>query len=446
MTARKLAYRVLMDIEINKNYSNISLNSFLRDSKLNDSDRGFTTELVYGVLENKIYLDYIINQYSKIKVKKMAHSVKIVLRMGVYQLIFLQGSKDYASINESVKIIKKIDYKSSGFVNAVLRNIARDKEKIRVLKEDSIENISIKYSFERWIVEKLVEQYGFNEAIDIVKSLSLKPRIYLRINMLKKNEFNSFEDLKKYIISELEKEKISVREVENVNEALEVENLKSIEDNILFRNGYISVQDLSSMMVAKALNPNKDAKVLDVCAAPGGKSMHICEMLENSGQVISCDIYEHKIKLIKSYVKRLGVKNNICSISDALKLDQNKLDSFDYILCDVPCSGMGIVRRKPEIKYKKEEDLQELPKIQYNILENASKYLKKGGVIIYSTCTIFKEENIDIINKFLENNKEFELDIINNLEFINKYENAYINILPNKVKMDGFFICRMKKI
>ncbi|WAW14232.1 16S rRNA (cytosine(967)-C(5))-methyltransferase RsmB [Peptostreptococcus equinus] len=446
MTARKLAYRVLMDIEINKNYSNISLNSFLRDSKLNDSDRGFTTELVYGVLENKIYLDYIINQYSKIKVKKMAHSVKIVLRMGVYQLIFLQGSKDYASINESVKIIKKIDYKSSGFVNAVLRNIARDKEKIRVLKEDSIENISIKYSFERWIVEKLVEQYGFNEAIDIVKSLSLKPRIYLRINMLKKNEFNSFEDLKKYIISELEKEKISVREVEDVNEALEVENIKSIEDNILFRNGYISVQDLSSMMVAKALNPNKDVKVLDVCAAPGGKSMHICEMLENSGQVISCDIYKHKIKLIKSYVKRLGVKNNICSISDALKLDQNKLDSFDYILCDVPCSGMGIVRRKPEIKYKKEEDLQELPKIQYNILENASKYLKKGGVIIYSTCTIFKEENIDIINKFLENNKEFELDIINNLEFINKYENAYINILPNKVKMDGFFICRMKKI
>lgn len=447
MTARKLAYRILMDIEIKKTYSNLSLNSFLRESDLKDSDRGFVTELVYGVLENKIYIDHIIDKYSKIKVRKMAHAVKTVLRLGVYQIIFLDGSKDYASINESVKIIKKADYKSSGFVNAVLRNIARNRDEFINLQADSVENLSLKYSFEKWIVQKLVNYYGFKEASEIIEALSSKPNIYLRINKLKESEFDSFDKLKKYVIDELEKEDIIVNEVDNINEALEVKNFKSIEKNKLFTNGYVSVQDLSSMLVAKAMNPIEGSKVLDLCASPGGKSMHVCELLNNTGVVHSHDIFDHKINLIKSYSKRLGVRNNIASISDAMKVDESKINVFDFVLCDVPCSGMGIVRRKPEIKYKKKEDLQDLPNIQYNILKNASKYVKDKGTIIYSTCTIFKDENEDVIKRFLENNKDFCMEEIKDLDFLNyNKDNKYINILPNKEEMDGFFICRLKKI
>ncbi|MEG0250174.1 MAG: 16S rRNA (cytosine(967)-C(5))-methyltransferase RsmB [Peptostreptococcus sp.] len=447
MSARKIAYKVLMDIEINKNYSNISLNSHLDKENIDDRDRGLVTELVYGVIENKRYIDYMINKVSKIKVRKMEHSVKTILRMGVYQLVFLDRVADYAAINESVNMMKKIDKKSSNFVNAVLRNVSRQKEEISKIKEDTADNIAIKYSYEKWIVDRLIKEYGKEKTKSIIKALDEKPKLYIRVNKTKSNRHKNYEDMLDFVISNLEADQIVAKRVEGFDEALEVENFKNIEKNIMFRKGYISIQDISSMMVAKVLDPKEGSRVLDLCAAPGGKSTHIAEMMNNTGKVLSQDIYDHKIKLIDGYSKRLGLKNIISEKSDATVLNDEYIEKFDYVLSDVPCSGMGIVRRKPEIKYKSEEDVNNLPDIQMDILKNASKYVKKGGILLYSTCTMFKEENIDIIKRFLEENKNFTLEPINNIEIKDKIsDSGYVNIYPDESDMDGFFICKMKKI
>ncbi|MBC2575644.1 16S rRNA (cytosine(967)-C(5))-methyltransferase RsmB [Peptostreptococcus canis] len=445
MSARDIAYNILMDVEINKNYSNTSLNSFLRKSNLNDIDKGFITELVYGVIENKRYIDYIINKVSKIKVRKMSHCVKVVLRMGVYQLLFLDGVADYAAINESVNMIKKVDRKSSNFVNAVLRNISR-KSDVTYIDENSIDNLSIKYSYNTWIVEKLVEEYGFEKTREIIRSLSEKPKIYVRININKVDEFLSFNELKSYIIDEFKKCNIEAKCVSGIDIALELVNFKNIDNNRLFKMGYISVQDISSMMVGLCMNPRQNSRVLDICAAPGGKTTHIAEIMRNTGEVISQDIYEHKMALINNYAKRLELSNIHTRLQDALILDEENIEKFDYVLCDVPCSGMGIVRRKPEIKYKDKEDIEKLPEIQLNILKNASKYVKENGILIYSTCTMFKDENMDIVKRFLSENRDFQMERIdlNNIESESLKE-GFIQILPNTNKMDGFFICKLKK-
>lgn len=446
MSAREIAYKILLDIEKNKNYSNLSINSHLRDSNLDDKERGFVTELVYGVIENRILIDYLINSVSKIKVKKMLYAVKIPLRMGVYQLIFLDGITDYAAINESVSLVKKKDRKSSNFVNAVLRNILRQKEELLKIDESSVEGLAIKYSYEKWIVERFVSEFGFEFAKDLLVSLSEKPNIYVRVNRLKSSGFSSFDELVDHVVEELKKDGISASRVALIEEALQVSNFKNIENNKMFKQGYISVQDISSMLVGKVLNPEKNSRVLDICAAPGGKSTHVCELLENTGSVVSLDLYEHKIKLINNYTKRLGITNNESKVYDALKLNEEYIEGFDYVICDAPCSGIGIVRRKPEIKYKKFDEIKGIEDIQYNILVNASKYVKKGGVLIYSTCTIFKEEDEDIVERFLKENNEFELSEID-VESLNrdKSVNGIVKILPNIDKMDGFFISKMKK-
>ena len=201
------------------------------------------------------------------------------------------------------------------------------------------------------------------------------------------------------------------------------------------------------MLVAKVLNPKEGSEVLDVCSAPGGKTTHIATLMNNTGHVVSRDIYEHKIKLIKSSVKRLGLKNVDVELFDATKLDKDSVDKFDYVLADVPCSGLGIIRRKPEIKYKQKEEVKDLPKLQKDILQNASKYVKVGGTLVYSTCTVQDNENIEVVESFLQSNKRFELDKIENINIdLENEEKGYIKIYPNVHGMDGFFIAKLKRV
>jgi len=298
MTARKTAYKALLDIEKNSNYSNMALNKVLRDSGLSNKDRGLATEIVYGVVAKKRILDYIINKKSKIKVKKMNHSVKVILRMGTYQLIYLDRVADYGVIDESVDMMKKIDKRSAGFVNAILRAVAREKNEV-VQIEQSYENLGIIYSYEDWIVDKIRDQYGIDRVEPILKALDQRPKIYLRINRTKLREGQDFSDLKRYVVEKLENEGVVVKESSLLEEAIEVENFKQIELNRMFIEGYISVQDISSMLVARVMNPQKYSSVLDLCAAPGGKTCHIGELMENTGMIRSCDIFDHKRKLIR---------------------------------------------------------------------------------------------------------------------------------------------------
>lgn len=440
MNARRLAFKTLYDIERNKNYSNISINKNFKDIDISDQEKGLATELIYGVIENKYYLNYIIDKLSKIKSKKMSTYVKISLWLGIYQILFLDSIKDHAAVNESVALIKKYDKKSSGFVNAILRNVIRNKENIiEIDKKDIVEYLSIKYSYNQWLIRKWIEEFGQEFTEDLLEANSEKPNLYIRANTLKINRDE--------LINKLREQGIECNKVNGIDEAVMVKNLKNIENNKLFKEGYFTVQDISSMLVGKVTNPKEEKLVLDVCSAPGGKTTHLGTIMKNTGQVISRDIFDHKLKLINNTVKRLGLKNIKVENFDALNIDENSIDKFDYVICDVPCSGMGIIKRKPEIKFKKEEEIKDLPIIQKKILNNASKYVKLGGNLIYSTCTIHDEENINIVKEFLNINDNFELVPIDEVNVdLDNQDKGYIKIYPNIHGMDGFFIAKLKRV
>ena len=440
MNSRELAFKTLYDIERNKNYSNISINKNFKNVNISDQEKGLATELIYGIIENKYYLNYIIDKLSKIKSKKMSTYVKISLWLGIYQILFLDSIKDHAAVNESVNLIKKYDKKSSGFVNAILRNVLRQKDSIMEIKDKDInDELSIKYSYNPWIVEKWIKDFGQEFTEDLLDANAEKPNLYIRTNTLKISRDE--------LIGKLAKEGIKCTKVNGIDEAIMVQNLKNIEGNELFKLGYFTIQDISSMLVGKIANPEKNSKVLDICSAPGGKTTHVATIMENTGQVIARDVFDHKLKLIKSTVNRLGLTNVSIENRDALKLDDNSIDKFDYVLADVPCSGLGIIRRKPEIKFKEASELSGLPDIQSKILNNASKYVKENGTLIYSTCTIHDEENIDVVEQFLKENKNFELVPIENINIdLDNQEKGYIKIYPNIHGMDGFFIAKLKRI
>lgn len=440
MRAREIGFKVLYDIEKNNNYSNISINKNFKDLDIKDIDRGLATELIYGVIENKYYLDYIINKLSKIKTKKMSAYVKILLRMGIYQILFLDSVSDYAAVNETVNLVKKYDKRSSGFVNAVLRNVIRGKDNIKTIEEkDKLKYLSIKYSYNPWIIKNCIEKFGIEFTEDLLEANSEKPSIYIRVNTLKIDRDT--------LMKQLEDLGVKCYKVSGIEEAIRVENLKNIENNKLFKEGLFTIQDISSMLVGKVINPSEKSKVLDVCSAPGGKSTHLATLMKNTGNVVSRDIFEHKLKLIKSSVDRLGLKNIEVEKFDATRLDNNSIEKFDYVLADVPCSGMGIIRRKPEIKYKEEKEIKDITIIQKKILDNASRYVKIGGIIVYSTCTIFDTENIDIVKKFIEENDNFELVKIDEVNVdLENQEKGYLKIYPNIHGMDGFFIAKLKRI
>lgn len=441
MKARELALKVLLDIEENNNYSNIAINKHFKNVNLDNQDRGLATELIYGVVENKYYLDYIIDKLSKIKCKKMNIYVKILLRMGIYQILLLNSISDYAAVNETVSLVKKYDKRSSGFVNAILRNVIRQKDTIGEvdLKDDKIMYLATRYSYKPWMIKNWINNFSEEFTEDLLEANSEKPSVYLRTNTLKISRDS--------LIEKLKSEGINCSIVPTIDEAIRVENLKNIENNQLFKDGLFTIQDISSMIVGKVMNPKENSLVLDVCSAPGGKTTHLATLMNNTGKVVSRDIFDHKLKLIQSTVDRLGLTNVEVQSFDASELDEESIDKFDYVLADVPCSGLGIIRRKPEIKYKEKAELKELPKIQKAILKNASKYVKVGGTLIYSTCTIQDNENIEVIKDFLDNNNNFKLVPINEVKVdLDNQDNGYLKIYPNIHDIDGFFIAKLERV
>lgn len=440
MNSREIAYKVLLDIEKNKNYSNMAINKHFKDVKLSNQDRGLATEIIYGVIENKYYIDYMIDKLSKVKTNKMEIYVKTLLRMGIYQIMFLNSISDYAAVNETVNLAKKKNSKVSGFINGILRNVIRQKETIGEIKiKDDIDYLAVKYSYDKWMIRNWMIHFGKDFTKELLEANGQRPSIYLRTNTLKITRDE--------LIEKLEQQNVKASKVHVVDEAIKVENLKDIENNVLYKEGLFTIQDISSMLVGKVMNPKEKSLVLDVCSAPGGKTTHIATLMKNTGQVVSRDIYEHKLKLIKASSKRLNLTNVDVQEFDGLSLDKDSIGKFDYVLADVPCSGLGIIRRKPEIKYKEKEEFRDLPPIQKKILENASKYVKKGGTLIYSTCTIQDNENIDVINEFLQKNKNFELAPIDEVKVdLDNQEKGYMKIYPNVHEMDGFFISKLIRV
>jgi len=459
---REIALKALYKIDKENAFSNIALDEELSKNYkiLNEKDIGLISQIAYGVTTWRYTLDCIIEKHSKIKLKKVSSWILNILRMGIYQIIFLDKIPKSAAVDESVNLAKRYGHKSSsGYVNAILRKVEiRDYEELFEI-ENPIEKISKTQSMPKWLVEKLLENYSILETEEICKNLNVKPQISIRTNKLKTDK----DELKQ----KLEKKGMEVKQGE-LEDFLIIKNARSIEKIQEFKQGLFTVQDESAGLSALFLNPQKGEKVLDACSAPGGKTTYLAELMENEGMIDAWDIYEHRINLIKDNCERLGIKIVKTKLQNAektiqdndmednsqendSKLKESVWEKYDKILLDVPCMGTGVIKRKPDIKWhRKMEDLEEITKIQLNILQNCSKLLRKGGEIVYSTCSILKEENEDIIEKFLELNKNFE--IVTNMEIpkfsvFGKYfkEQKYMDILPN-LEHDGFFICKLKKL
>lgn len=434
---RKTALKILQKADDGA-YLNLAFKDALADSTLSALDIAFVKELVFGVFRNKILLDHIIRKNSSIRLKKIDPKVLNILRMGAYQLLFMDKVPDHASVSETVNLAKKnASPKTVSFVNALMRSIIRTDLDLSAIT-DKTEYLSVKYSYPLPLAEFFVENFG-ERAEALMKAENSSPELCVRINTLKttKEEFTK----------KLDDLGIKYENVPYTDCGLYL--FGATEEKRKHLSGLFSIQDQSSQLSALSLAPSPNDFVLDLCSAPGGKTTHLAELMENKGKIYATDIYETRLKSVDFLARNLGIDIIKTYQHDATVLDEKLVGKADKILADVPCSGLGIIRRKPDIKYKENiTDFSELNEIQLKILNTAYQYLKSGGVLVYSTCTINKGENIDLVNKFLATHKDMLLDKIESPHILDKSlgNNGYIEIFPDTDKSDGFFVCRMKKL
>ena len=445
--ARETALKVIYKIDKENSYSNIVLNEFLKNDKtLNNKDVGLISEIAYGVTTWKLTLDEIIKKYSKIKLNKISPWILNILRMSIYQIIFLDKIPKSAAVNEGVNLAKRYGNKGSiGFTNAVLRKITKNDYEELFNEKDEIKKVSKTMSMPEWIIKELLKDgLDIEQVVDICKSSNIHPKVTIRINNLKTNK----EELKEKLLEE----KIEFQDG-ILDDFLILKKVRNLENLKLFQEGYFTVQDEAAGLTALILNPKKGDNVLDACSSPGGKTTYMAEIMQNSGKIEAWDIHEHRTKLVKNAANRLKINIIETKVNDASKENNQYLEKFDKILLDVPCLGIGVLKRKPDIKWQKNvEDIKEISKVQSQILETCSKYLKTGGSLVYSTCSILKGENNKVVEKFLKNNSKFELKKIELDEkkgenYFEKYlkNKEYLQVYQNE-KTDGFFICKLVKI
>ncbi len=437
---RYLAFKALYKVETENAYSNLTLDSFLKNSDLDSRNSAFASSLFYGVLEKKLSLDYIISKFSSIRLKKIETKTLVILRMGIFQMVFMDKVPDSAAVNEAVKICKKEKlYQSSGFVNGVLRSITRSENRFPLPDKRNITKyLSVKYSCPEEIVTLWNNDYSPETTEGILESLSGRPPIFAKVN--------TFKISRNSLIEKLRTEGVEANAVECLDSAVEIKYSGSLSELECFKHGLLHIQDLSSQICCEILSPKSGDVISDVCSAPGGKAFNIAERLGSVGKVNCYDIHKHKLQLIKASAKRLEIDNIKVYKRDALS--DEPLETSDKILCDVPCSGLGILRRKPEIRYKNDLGLESLPEIQYNILENSAKHLCSGGILIYSTCTLHRAENGDIVDKFLDRHSEFEAFPIVLPQGIKRTidePSNQLTLFPQTNNTDGFFISAIKK-
>ena len=431
--ARKIAVKALMKMDSDDAYSNIVINNALNNSELTGVDRAFCSVLFYGTLERRITLDHILSKYCKQPLAEMNNAIVNILRCGIYQLKYMDKVPDSAAVNESVKLAKVLrrHSNSSNFVNAVLRAFIRDNKEIE-LPIDEIKRISVLYSLPEWIINSLINDYGKENCKKIAEAFLSQRHISVRTNTLKTST--------KKLLDMFVENGISAHESDICADSIVIEKGGSVENLPGFSEGLFHVQDISSSLCAKALDAEKDMRVIDVCAAPGGKSFTVAEIMHNTGEVYALDLYEQKVGLIRRSAERLGIKNLTSVVCNAKKPNDN-FGEFDRVLCDLPCSGTGILGKKPEIRYKNVALLDTLSDLQYDLLVKSSSYLKVGGILVYSTCSLRKCENRDIAEKFLSENQNFEpYSIFSSIERgINEPDNM-LTLLPHIHNTDGFFI------
>ena len=441
---RELILGILLEITRDGEYAHIALrNTLSKYQYLEKRERAFITRVVEGTLEHMMEIDYIINQFSKVKVNKMKPVIRTILRSAVYQILYMDSVPNSAVCNEAVKLAAKKGFVNlKGFVNGVLRNIDRNVNDIQYPKQDNmVEYLSIKYSMPTWILEKWKKSYDWETIERILQGFLQEKGTIIRCNL---NRISK-EDLKK----KLEAEGVTVTQHPYLEYALEISGYDYLGDLESFEDGDFQVQDLSSMLVAEIAAPKEGDYVIDVCAAPGGKSLHIADKLHGTGHVEARDLTDYKVDLIWDNIERSQMKNVEAVRHDALVYDEDSKEKADIVIADLPCSGLGVIGKKSDIKYKMTEETQrELAKLQKNILQIVHRYVKPGGTLVYSTCTINEEENMKNVRWFLQQNPEFESVSVEPVlceELKKSVKEGCLQLLPGIHESDGFFIAAFRK-
>lgn len=402
MRAREAAAELLYEIKRDKSYASLVLKNKLSAMLSDSREKALATELVYGSIRYKKHLDYIRDLFCKIKLSKLHPYTVAVLRLSLYQLFYLENIPQSAVCNEAVKITtKRVNKGAAGFVNGLLRSVIREKDRISY-PENETKKLGITESYPKWLLTLWTEDYGFEKAKEIAIHSNKPKGASYRINYLKAPS--------NFVLPP---------------------DLESPQNEKAFRDGFITVQDKGSQTAAEALEAERGQTILDLCAAPGGKTCYIAQMMQNTGEIIACDIHPHRLELIRQTANRLGAENIKCMLNDGAADRTEWHGKFDRVIADVPCSGLGVISGKPDIKWRK-QDFDKLCDLQYNILKTAMRYVKKDGKLVYSTCTVHRAENEDIITKALAENKNFVLD------------GEMTQLFPTD-EHDGFFICRLKR-
>lgn len=432
---RLTVVKMLMKMESSEAYSNLLLDHAFNEAELSDRDKAFAAALFYGVLERRLTLDHVIRTNSKIAFEKLDKAAVQILRTGLYQLLYMPSVPESAAVNESVKMCKKLKcFSAQGFVNGMLRSFIRSGKKISYLGISPEKRLSVEYSCPEWLTEKFISEYGMDFAVRALKASVGKPPVYARVNVLRTTTDK--------VIAELAKQRIKAAPYPGLVNCIRLEKAGDIEKCAPFRQGLFHVQDISSQLCCLTLRPVVNETVLDVCAAPGGKSFTLAELMGNNGKLYSMDLHDMRVGLIEDGAARLGIKIITAMQNDASKFN-GALPQADRVLCDVPCSGFGVIRRKPEIKYKPPEEFAGLPEIQYQILETSARYVKSGGTLVYSTCTLSRAENDDVADRFAAAHPEF-MPIVQPvpLSAPGDYKRTYC---PDENGGDGFFTASFRR-
>ncbi|WP_283246400.1 16S rRNA (cytosine(967)-C(5))-methyltransferase RsmB [Paenibacillus sp. Marseille-Q4541] len=447
MTSREAAMNILTAVEEEGAYSNLLLNQVLKGANLSPADAGLATELVYGTIARRNTLDFFLESYVAKGLKKLTPWVRNLLRLSLYQILYLDRIPHHAAVSEAVNIAKRKGHQGiSGMVNGVLRNMLRNLDQLQVPEDlPVVKRIALTHSHPEWLVKRWVAQYGEHTAEAMCRANNEAPPVSVRVNTTMTSRDKLMQEMEAaghtVLPSKLSKDGIIVTSGGNM--AL----------TSWYKDGMLSVQDESSMLVAEAVGPEPGMTVLDCCAAPGGKTSHIGEKMQDRGSIIANDIHPHKVKLIQDQADRLGLASIETVCHDALDLSSHYPEaSFDRILLDAPCSGFGVIRRKPDLRWTKTpEDVESISSLQSELLSRASKLLKPGGILVYSTCTTEQKENDLVVRNFLSAHPDYAVaglaDTMNEEVKACVTEEGYgIQILPQKFDSDGFYIARLTRL
>ena len=427
VSVRELVLDILLEVNEKEQYSHLVIRDVLNKYQyLEKQERAFLTRLAEGTIEHMLEMDFIINSFSKVKVNKMKPLIRNLLRMSVYQIKYMDSIPDAAVCNEAVKLARKRGFgQLRGFVNGVLRNIAREHMHLQYPDEklEPVRFLEVTYSVPAWMVEQWIKDFGYEQTKEICESFLQERPITIRTNLNKTTP----EQLK----VKLEKEGVTVRGVEKLTYAFEISGYDYLQALESFQEGLFYVQDISSMMVAEIAAPEKENYIIDVCAAPGGKSSHLAEKMAGTGVVEARDLTEYKVSLIEENIERHGLENMNAVQMDATVFDSDSVEKADVLICDLPCSGLGVMGKKTDIRYKMTADKQkDLVQLQRQILDTVHSYVKKGGTLVYSTCTIHKNENAGNVEWFVKKYPEFEVVMSEQM-------------FPGGTYHDGFFIAKL---